>query len=73
MAEVIKNYKEAICTIPKQSLLAADIYNLRQSLSRKRKEGAKDEVKKQIAIKERELADYLLSIGRSPTDYGLQE
>jgi len=64
MPEEIKNYVAPIAYIPKQSMLAAEIHQLRLSLNRKRKDSEKAAIKTQLDAKRRELDAYLRSIGR---------
>ena len=64
MPEEIIHYVSQIATIPKQSLLAAEVHQLRLSYNRKRKDEEKKIAKTLLEAKERELAAYLKSIGR---------
>lgn len=66
MPEVIKNYVAPIAVIPKQSLLAAEVEQLRISMNRKRKDAEKRRAKEMYEAKKSELNAYLISIGREP-------
>lgn len=66
MAEVIKNFKEPICVIPKQSLLAAALSQAEHSLRLKRTDAAKKAAQIEIDRAKAELNSYLVSIGREP-------
>lgn len=64
MPEQILNHKGPIAVIPWQSMQAAKIQALRQSLSRKRKDSAKAEVQIQLTQAERELENWMKANGR---------
>lgn len=64
MPEEITKYVAPICVIPKQSLMAAEIAQLRIKLGRQRKDSSKKEVQALLDMANKKLTDYLKSIGR---------
>jgi len=64
MPEEILNYVAPIAVIPPQSVLAGQIQQLRQKLSRQRKQESRDLVARQLADAEKALAECLRKLGR---------
>lgn len=64
MPEEILHHRGPIATVPWQSMQAARIQTLRQSLSRKRKDSAKAEIQLLLTQAERELEEWRKANGR---------
>lgn len=64
MPEEVLEHKGAIATLPKQSIMAAQVAELQKQLKRTRKQEIKDMVKKRLDKAQIDLEDYLKSLGR---------
>ena len=72
MPEEIKNFKEAIATIPVQSLMAAEVARLEGALKRTRSALSRARVWNELKSAKRKHNAYLISIGR-PTAHDVAE